>query len=117
MLTAVEKLLRILEVFISKFSNMQIKSLAPAGFWFGETLYGVGLYGGQGAEPPPGHWRIFGNLQKDFVRKLQKLHYFSIFFKKFKNQSLLFRALGRKIPIVGKVLKIFDDISIEKFNF
>ena len=76
MLTAVEKLLRILEVFISKFSNMQIKSLAPAGFWFGETLYGVGLYGGQGAEPPPGTLENFRKFAKRFRKKIAKIALF-----------------------------------------
>ena len=43
----------------------------------------AGLVGGTGAEPPPpGRQRIFENLQKNFVRKLQKMHYFSIFYKK-----------------------------------
>ena len=43
----------------------------------------AGLVGGPGAETL-GRWRIFENLQKDFLRKLQKTHYFSLFFKKFK---------------------------------
>ena len=40
----------------------------------------AGLVGGPGAESPRRR-RIVENLQKYFLRKLQKVHYFGLFFK------------------------------------
>ena len=77
-------------------------SVAYAGKKFGGFKVMTGLVGGPGAELP-GRWRIFENVQKNFLRKLQKVHYFSIFFKKnLTNHALIFRAFGRKTQIVGK---------------
>ena len=44
---------------------------------------------------------ILRKFPKIFLRKVQKMHYFSIFFKKF-NNALIFCAFGRKTQIVGK---------------
>ena len=44
------------------------------------------------------------------------MHYFSIFFKKFSN-ALIFRGFGRKTQIVEKILKIFNETSIEKLIY
>ena len=54
--------------------------------------------GGPGPEPP-GPQRYFEN----FLRKAQKMHYLAYFTQSFTNIALLFRALGRKTQIVGKI--------------
>ena len=65
----------------------------------------AGLVGGAGANPRmPENFRKF---RKNFVRKLQKLHYFSLFFKKLKIHALYFRAFGRKTQLVGEILRKF----------
>ena len=51
-------------------------------------------------------WEILRNSSKFFecfLKEMAKMHYFSIFFKKLTNHALNFRALGRKIQIIGKV--------------
>ena len=66
----------------------------------------VGLVRVQGqSTQTPENFRKFG---KNFVIKLQKLHYFSLLFKKIKNPALNFRAFGRKAQLVGKFLMKFD---------
>ena len=67
--------------------------------------------GGSGGKAPSGQ-RIF----KKFLKKIAKMHYLSIFFKKFNNHALIFRPFGRKTQIVGKILKIFDENAIQKLN-
>ena len=72
----------------------------------------AGLVGGPGDEAP-GRQRIFKNLQNHFLRKLQKMHYFSLFFKEFKNPALHFREFGRKTQLIVVILiKFFDENSI-----
>ena len=44
------------------------------------------------------------------------MHYFSIFFKKFKNHAFIFDAFGQKTQIVGKFSENFEN-SIEKLHF
>ena len=60
-------------------------------------------------------------FSKNFLRKLQKMHHFSIFFKKFNKPCVNFFArLDEKRILLGnfeKILKIFDENSIEKLNF
>ena len=80
---------------------------------FGGFKVMAGIVGGLGAESPrtPENFRKFA---KDFLRKLQKMHYFSLFFKKFQNYALNVCAFGRKTQLVGKfekILKIFDKIQ------
>ena len=55
----------------------------------------AGLVGGPGAEPP-GRQRIFENLQKNFLKKIAKMHYFSIFFEKFKKPCVNFTCVWTK---------------------
>ena len=45
------------------------------------------------------------------------MHYFSLFSKSFQNYALNLWAFGLKTQLVGNVLKIFDETSIEKLNF
>ena len=52
-----------------------------------------------------------------FLKKIAKMHYFRIFFKRFNKHALTFRAFGRKTQIVGKCQNVFDENSIEKWNF
>ena len=61
---------------------------------------------GYGRSHPP-HPRTPENLRKfsnkNFLRKLQKMHYLSIFFKRnLTNHALTFRGFGRKTQIPGK---------------
>ena len=77
------------------------------------TLFGVGLVGGPGR-------RIFANFQTDFLRKLRKCIILAYFSKNLTNHALIFRAFGQKTQFVGnfeKMLKMFDEKSIEKMNF
>ena len=54
-------------------------------------VVGRGIFGGSGSR------RIFENLEKNFVRKLQKLHYFSLFFpKKLKTLRYIFARMDEK---------------------
>ena len=85
---------------------------------------GVQGYGrprrGSGGADRPGRRRNFLKFAKNSLRKLLNMHYFSLFFKKFQNYALHFCAFGRKTQFVGKfekILKIFDENSIEKLHF
>ena len=55
-----------------------------------EKNSGVQGYGQprRGSGEPPGLWRIFENLQKNFRKKIAKMHYFSLFSKEFQNYAL-----------------------------
>ena len=64
----------------------------------GNTL-GVSLVGGPVAKPQA--VGEFSKILKDF-KKIAKMHYLSLIFKKFKNLALIFCAFGRKIQIIGK---------------
>ena len=44
----------------------------------------------------------FSKILKKFIKKIAKMHYFSIFFKKFNKPSVNFCACGRTTQIVGK---------------
>ena len=70
----------------------------------------AGLIGGPGAKRP-GRRRIFEKLQKDFLRKLQKMHYFSISFKEiWQTMRYFFARLDEKHKFMGnfeKFSKIF----------
>ena len=66
------------------FSNVAMiswSSVAYAGKKFGGFKVLAGSYGVRGTEPPrtPEKFRKFA---KNFLRKLQKMHYFCIFFEK-----------------------------------
>ena len=67
---------------------------------------------GGGAPRTPENFRKFA---KKFLKKIAKRHYFMLFFKK--NYALNFCAFGRKTQLVGKILIIFVENSIEKLNF
>ena len=62
----------------------------------------------------------FRKCSKNLLRKLRKMHYFSIFFQKnLTNHALNFCAFRRKRKLLGnfeKILKIFDENSIGKWN-
>ena len=104
--------------------------VAYAGKIWGVQGYGRPRRGSGGGVP--GRRRIFENLQKKFLRKLQKMHYFSIFCKKFnkpcvhfsrvwtKNTNCLeifrnFRKLSKNFPRKFRKIHYFS-IFFEKFN-
>ena len=60
---------------------------------------------------------LLESFEKIFLRKLLKMHYFCIFFKKFNKPCVNFCPFGRKMQIVVKFLKNFEENSIEKLNF
>ena len=53
-------------------------------------------------------------FSKVFLRKLQKMHYLSIFFKKITNNELNFCAFGRKTQIAGR---FWENSEIFWWNF
>ena len=61
----------------------------------------AGIVGG-----PRGCRRIFGNVQKDFLRKWQKTHYFSIFFKKL-TQCVNFSRVWTTTTTCWEILRKF----------
>ena len=96
------------------------------------TLSGVGrkkIWGVQGYGRPcrgsgggaPGRRGIFENLQKNSLRKLQKMKHFRLFCKKISKPCVKFSRVWTKNTIrwgnFEKILKIFDENSIEKLNF
>ena len=60
---------------------------------------------------------ILRQFSKNFLRKLRKMHYFSIFFKRFNKSCFNFSRFGWETQIVGKIWENFDETSIEKLNF
>ena len=64
--------------------------------------------------------KFFENLQNIPEEKCKNCCIFAYFPKKLQNRALNFRAFGRKTQLVGeieKILKLFDENSIEKLNF
>ena len=62
----------------------------------------------------------FSKNFKNFLKKISKNAFFSIFSKNLTNHALTFCAFGRKTQFIGnfeKILKIFDETSIENLNF
>ena len=77
--------------------------------------YGRPRRGSRGGAPrTPENFRKF---VKNSLRKLQKCSILAYFAKRFQNPALNFRAFGRKIQLVAKILKIFDENSISKLKF
>ena len=66
-------------------------------------------------------WGVRGRrIFKKFLRKLLKMHYFSIFFKKFSKPCVNFSHVWTKNTWLGnfeKIVKIFDENSMENLNF
>ena len=62
----------------------------------------------------------FRRVSKNFLRKFQEMHYFSIFFKETEQtMRYLFAGLDVKPKLLGnfeKTLKVFDENSIEKLT-
>ena len=61
--------------------------------------------------------KMFRKFLKTFLRKLLKMHYFSIFSKNVNKQCVNFWGLDEKHKLLGifqKILKFFDENSIEK---
>ena len=74
-------------------------------------------YGQLRGEPPrmPENLRKFA---KNFLRKLQKMHYFSLFFKKISQPFVKLLRVWSKNTIAWAMFeKIFDENSIENLNF
>ena len=61
-----------------------------------------------------------GKFAKRYLKKIAKMHYFSIFFKKSNKPCVNFSRFWTKNKLLGnfeKILKIFDENSIEKLKF
>ena len=65
---------------------------------------------------PSGRRRIFEIFQKDFLRKLQKMHYFSIFFKKFNKPCVNFSRVWTKKTNSWEILNNFRKFSKHFFR-
>ena len=95
---------------VSLTSSQPDITAAPPRFRFGGILGGRPRMGSEGRRNP----RIakkFWKFSKDLLRKLQQMHYFRRFFKKFKNPELNFRAFGGKNTSFGKFLRKFWKFS------
>ena len=107
--------------YVSLFSTNFVGAVAYAGKISGGSRLWRPRRGSGEAEPPPGRRRIFENLEKDFLKKIKKLHYFGLFFKKFQNPALNFREFGRKTQLVlEKLWENFENFwwkFNEKLNF
>ena len=55
--------------------------------------------------------KIFEKFSKVFLRKLRKMHYFSIFQTKLTNHALIFCAFGRESQFIGHFEKIFENFE------
>ena len=75
--------------------------------WFqddGRRRWGSGEFAGE-----------FAKICKRFLRKLQKIHDFSLFFKKFQDYALKICSFGRKTQLVGKFWEYLENLWW-KFN-
>ena len=82
----------------------------------------AGLIGGLGGEtPPPRTLENFRKFWENFLNKIAKRHYFSLFSKKSSKPLVTFLRVRRKNitgrEIFEKFLKISDENSIENLNF
>ena len=87
---------------MNKTSLTNINSLG-----LGRDTFGGRPRGGPGGGPPPPD-------TGEFLKKIAKMHYFSIFSNFLTNHSLIFRAFGRKAQIFRKFSKFFK-IFLRKF--
>ena len=56
----------------------------------------------------------FSKMLKKFLKKIAKMHYFSIFFNKFNKPALIFLAFGLTTQDFGNFERIFEDF--QKFS-
>ena len=84
-----------------------------------EHFRGSASSGSGRAEPPDA--RELSKICKIFLKKIAKMHYFSLFFQRnVTNPALIFPRVWTKNTNCWKIeksLKIFDENSIEKLNF
>ena len=89
-------------------------------FRSGEHFWRSASLGVRGRSHHPGQ-ENFRKFAKDFVRKLLKMHYFSIFFKIFYQACVNFSRFWNEntncLENFENILKIFDENAIEKLNF
>ena len=91
--------------------------MAYAGKNFG-GVHGFGRPRRGSAGRSPSDAGEFSKMCKQiFLRKLQKMHYFNLFFENIlRNHALLFRAFGRKSKILGNFLINFRKFSKNLFR-
>ena len=96
-----------------------MSSVAYAGKNFGGGVQGYGRPRRGSGGWAPGCRKIFENLQKNFLRKLQKMHYFSKFFKRFNKPCVNFSRVWTKNTNCWEILRnfrIFLKNFIRKFR-
>ena len=79
----------------------------------------AGLVRGSGGAEPHGRRRIFENLQKNFLRKLQNMHCFNIFFKKSNKPYVNISRVWTKNKNSCEILRNFRKFSkacVRKFQ-
>ena len=59
----------------------------------------------------------FWKIEKNLLRKLRKMHYFCIFLKEFNKSCVTILCVWTKNPNFWEILKVFDENSVEKWNF
>ena len=72
----------------------------------GEHIFEIGLVRGAMAQPPRSQ-ENFRKFSKNFLKKLRKMYYFSIFFRTFKKSCVNFSRLWTKNAIIWAVLEDF----------
>ena len=92
-----------------------IHSAAPPGFRFGggDILGGRPSRGSGGAEPPDAG--EFSKICKRFLKKMQKIHYFGIFFEKFNKPCINFSRVWTKT--LWKCWKFLMKIQLKNWIF
>ena len=77
-------------MILAYFSKIAIFEIFPAGKFAGIEFFLENCYSSK-----------FLKIFKIFLRKIVKMHYFSIFSKNVINDAFIFRAFGRKTQFVG----------------
>ena len=89
------------------------------GSW--ENTFGGGSREGSEGRSPPPRAGEFSKICKNLLRKLLKMHYFSIFFEEINktcvNISCVWTKNTNRQEFFEKMLKIYDENSIEKLHF
>ena len=96
---------------------MAKKSIILASFSNNLTMHGVNFWGfGLNTQFAENVWDNFRKFSKVFLRKMLKMPYFSIFFKKFNKPSIQFLRIWTKNAMCRKFVRKFSKIFRRKLR-